>query len=88
MPPQMAPPTSPINSTRGTSTTAGRPGTASAVMVESSPPAIICPSPPILITLARKATQMPVPTSSRGMAFAADSASSSVPPNAPTSSSL
>ena len=88
MPPQMAPPTSPMKSTSGIRMIAGRSGTASAVIVDSSPPAMIWPSPPMLITLARKATQMPVPTNSSGMALAADSASSSVPPNAPLSSSL
>ena len=88
MPPQIAPPTSPMKSTSGIMIIDGRSGTVSAVMVDSSPPAMIWPSPPMFMTLARKATQMPVPTSSSGIALAADSANSSVPPKAPLSSSL
>ena len=49
-------------------------------------PAMICPSPPMLITPALKAMQIPEPTSSNGIDFSAVSASSSQPPNAPAKS--
>ena len=41
MAPQMPPPTAPARSTKGTRTTAGRPGTASAVAVAARPPMAI-----------------------------------------------
>ena len=45
---------------------------------------IICPSPPMLMTLARKAMQMPRPTSSSGTALTAVSARALPLPKAPS----
>ena len=86
--PHAPPPTIPARSTRGTSTTGGRPGTARAVTVARSAPATIWPSPPMLMTRARNEMQMPVPTSSSGIAFTAVSARSCLLPNAPVNSAL
>ena len=51
--------------------------------VEKMAPAIIWPSPPMLMTLARNAIVIPTPTSSSGVALSAVSISPSVEPKAP-----
>ena len=71
MAPQIAPPAAPASSTSGMSTKAGRFGSASAVAALARPPMTICPSPPMLSTLARNEMQMPTPTSSSGTALTA-----------------
>ena len=55
----------------GSRTGAGSPGNASAVAVPARPPIAIWPSPPMLKTFARKAMQMPTPTSRSGTALTA-----------------
>ena len=49
----------------------GRSGNVSAVAALSRPPIAIWPSPPMLNTLARKAMQIPTPTSRSGTAWIA-----------------
>ncbi len=70
-------------STPGSSSAAGQLGKARATTVLASAPAMIWPSPPMLMTLARKATVMPTPTSSSGTALATVLDSSRDPPTAP-----
>jgi len=52
----------------------------------ASPPAIICPSPPMLTTPPRKLMQMPMPTSNSGVALTSVSATAFLVPNAPSHS--
>ncbi len=55
-------------------------------MVDKIAPATIWPSPPMLITPARKAIEIPTPTSMSGIDLIAVSASASPPPTAPVTS--
>ena len=82
--PQMPPPIMPAIMTIGSSKARGVSGIARATAVESNAPAMICPSPPMLITLARKAMVMPMPTRSSGVARTAVTATRSPEPNAPS----
>ena len=61
----------------------GRPGNASATNEEMTAPAMICPSPPMLMTPARKAMHIPTPTSSSGIDLTAVSARLLAPEKAP-----
>ncbi len=56
---------------------------ASGNQVAATAPTMICPSPPILMTLARKAIQMPKPTSRSGVAFTSVCVRPDTLPNAP-----
>ena len=81
--PQIPPPTRPAMRTKGIMTSGGKVGRYRTVTVDKSAPETICPSPPILMTSALKAIQIPTPTSSKGIARTAVSASASVSPKAP-----
>ncbi len=83
MPPHNAPPRKPAISAAGTRTMAGASGKLRPSSVAGSAPTMNCPSPPMLITPARKAMQMPKPTSNKGVARTMVSASAFWLPNAP-----
>ena len=59
-------------SVAGMSSQPGQVRNCSENQVATSAPRMICPSPPMLMTLARKAIQMPRPTSSSGVALTID----------------
>ena len=86
--PQTAPPRKPVSSAAGTRMMAGASGKDSPNSVAGSAPAMNCPSPPMLMTPARKAMQMPKPTSSSGVARTMVSARAFWLPNAPFSNAL
>ena len=73
----------PTNKVEGMSSQPGQVRKVSGNQVAASAPAMICPSPPMLITLARKAIQMPSPTSSSGVAFTSVCVMPETLPNAP-----
>ena len=67
--PQAAPARKPTIMVEGMSSHPGQAANVSGNHVAMSAPAMICPSPPMLMTLARNAMQMPSPTSRSGVAF-------------------
>jgi hypothetical protein len=85
MAPHTAPPKKPAKMARIMTAQPGQPGKLSPTRVAVSAPTIIWPSPPMLMTFARKAMQMPKPTKSRGTALTTVSARALLLPNAPSS---
>ena len=83
--PHTAPPRRPAKITTGTSMNPEVSGSSKIAPVEKMAPEIIWPSPPMLMTLARKAIVMPTPTRSNGVAFRAVSMRALVEPKAPSS---
>ncbi len=69
IPPHTAPARKPTTIESVISSQEGSAGKASANAAVASPPMITCPSAPIFRTLQRKAMQMPIATSSSGVAL-------------------
>ncbi len=84
--PQNAPATNPTTIVDGIRSAPGQVRNVSANQVAKTAPRMIWPSAPILITLARKAMQMPSPTSSSGVALTRVWVIPDVLPNAPSNS--
>ena len=70
--PQAAPARKPRSRVEGINSQPGQVLKVKGNQVATIAPRVIWPSPPILITLARKAMQMPRPTSSSGVALTRD----------------
>jgi hypothetical protein len=85
MKPQAAPAMKPARQAEGISIQPLKPGKARGSAVPAMAPTMICPSPPMLMTLARKAMHMPEPTRRRGVAFTSVWVRPKVEPTAPWS---
>jgi len=83
MKPQNAPARKPMIRVAGSRIQPGQVRNCNENQVVISAPAMICPSPPMLRTLARKAMQMPRPTNSSGVAFTSDCVNPYVLPKTP-----